>query len=142
MTEESGKAKLGVLFLGRKRPGFDPEWGSKVRGDVEDFLEGSPYEAFIPDTVVDDASLREAVARCREEGCEVLLALQPTMSDGRLAPVMGQLWDDPIVLWATPERPEGPMISSNSLVGTHVFAANLRQLGKPFEVVYGAPDED
>lgn len=141
MTEESGKTRLGVLFLGRKRPGFDPEWGSKVRGDVEDFLERSPYDIFVPDTVVDDASLRKAVARCHEEGCEVLLTLQTTMGDGRLAPVLGQLWDGPVVLWATPERPEGPMISSNSLVGTHVFAANLRQLGCPFEVVYGAPDE-
>lgn len=135
------KTKLGILFLGRKRPGFDPEWGREVRGRVEDFLKESTYTVVVPETVVDDASLRRAVARCREAECEVLAALQTTMGDGRLAPVLGQLWDGPVVLWATPERPEGPMISSNSLVGTHVFAANLRQLGRPFEVVYGAPDE-
>lgn len=32
------------------------------------------------------------------------------------------------------------MISANSLVGTHVMAATLRQLGHPLEFVYGHPD--
>ena len=31
------------------------------------------------------------------------------------------------------------MISSNSLVGTHIFASTLRQLRHPFELVYGMP---
>ncbi len=135
------KIKLGVLFLGRKRPGFDPEWGRKMMEEVKTFLKGSAYDAFVPETVTDDASLRKAVTGCYGEQCDALVALQPTMSDGRLAPVMAQLWDGPIVLWATPERPEGPMVSSCSLVGTHVFAATLRQLGRPFEIVYGPPDD-
>ena len=141
MTNSNG-IKLGAVFLGRKRPGFDQEWNRRVTENVQDFLKTSAYEAFIPETVVDDASLRKAVARCREERCEVLVALQPTMGDGRLAPVMAQLWDGPIVLWATPERQEGETVSSCSLVGTHIFAATLRQLYRPFEVVYGAPDDE
>lgn len=32
------------------------------------------------------------------------------------------------------------MISSNSLVGTHLFAATLRQMGRRFELVYGNLD--
>ncbi len=80
-------------------------------------------------------------AACRAAGAEVLVVMQPTISDGRLAPVIGQLWDRGIVLWATTERPAGPMISANSLVGTHVFAATLRQLGRAFELVYGHPDD-
>jgi L-fucose isomerase-like protein len=34
------------------------------------------------------------------------------------------------------------MISANSLVGTHVFGATMRQLNRPFEIVYGHPDDD
>jgi L-fucose isomerase-like protein len=34
------------------------------------------------------------------------------------------------------------MISSNSLVGTHIFASLFAQQGRPFELVYGHPDED
>lgn len=133
--------KLGVLFLGRKRPGFDPQWGEKITEDVRSFLQSSSYEAVFPETVIDDSSLRRAMVECQKAGCEVLVCLQPTMSDGRLAPLLSQLWDGPTVLWATPERPVGEMISSNSLVGTHVYAANLRQLGRPFELVYGHPEE-
>ena len=47
--------------------------------------------------VVDDASLRRAVGEARGAGCEVLVVLQPSMGDGRLAPLLGQLWDDPVV---------------------------------------------
>lgn len=125
--------------MGRRRPGFDQEWGREVARRVRSYLEEGPLEAFPPATVTDDASLRRGVARCREAGCEVLLVLQPTMGDGRLAPLLARLWDGPVVLWATPERPEVPAVSSNSLVGTHLFASTLRQLGRPFEVVYGDP---
>ena len=132
--------RLGVLFLGRERPGFDPQWGSEMERRVKEFLEGSPYDAF-PQKVVNDSSLREALTRCHEEGCDALVVLQPTMSDGRLIPILAQQWASPLILWATPERPEGPMISSSSLVGTHVFASTLRQLHRPFEIVYGDPLE-
>jgi L-fucose isomerase-like protein len=132
--------RLGVLFLGRERPGFDPQWGSEMERRVKEFLEGSPYDAF-PQKVVNDSSLREALTRCHEEGCDALVVLQPTMSDGRLIPILAQQWASPLILWATPERPEGPMISSSSLVGTHVFASTLRQLHRPFEIVYGDPSE-
>lgn len=134
-------AALGVLFVGRRRPGFDQEWGREVTRRVKKFLEESPYGAFFPGTAKDDASLRECVARCREAGCGVLLVLQPTMGDGGLAPLLARLWDGPVVLWATSERPDVPAVSSNSLVGTHLFASTLRQLGRPFEVVYGDPEE-
>jgi L-fucose isomerase-like protein len=92
--------------------------------------------------VVDDATLRAAVGEFREAGCQTLLVLQPTMGDGRLAPILAQHWDRPLVLWATPERQDSPRVSSCSLVGTHVFASTLRQMRRPFELVYGAGDED
>jgi hypothetical protein len=47
---------------------------------------------------------------------DVLLAIQPVISDGRLAPVLAQEWKHPIVFWATPEEQTGEMISGNSLV--------------------------
>ena len=38
------------------------------------------------------------------------------ISDGRLAPVLAQQWEQCLVLWATPEEQTGEMISGNSLV--------------------------
>ncbi|MCP5116102.1 MAG: hypothetical protein GY953_35190 [bacterium] len=110
--------KVGVVFLGRRRIGFDPDWGQRIEQRVRRSLDTTPIDTFLPTThVTDDRSLRSAVAECRDARCTVLATLQTTMSDGRLAPVMSQLWPDPVILWATPENPEGTMISSCSLVG-------------------------
>jgi len=134
------KEKLGIIFLRRKRPGFDPEWGKEMESAARDSLAKMDYEIFISDErIIDDASLRRALAQCHEAQSDVLVVLQPTMSDGRLAPVLAQLWDAPIVLWATPEREEGSMVSACSLVGAHTFASMLRQLDRPFEIAYGLP---
>jgi L-fucose isomerase-like protein len=62
------------------------------------------------------------------------------MGDGRLAPTLAQLWPNPLVLWATPEKQEGDMISSCSLVGVHCWASVLRQMEHGFELVYGDPE--
>lgn len=134
--------KLGVIFLGRKRPGFDPEWGKQMELAVRKSLAGAKYEVAIRDEyVVDDASVRQAITQMRADGANVLAVLQPTMSDGRFAPILAQLWGDPLVLCATPEKQDYSMISACSLVGLHTFASTLRQLQRPFEIVYGMPGE-
>lgn len=134
--------KLGVVFLGRKRPGFDPEWGRQMEQAVRTSLAKSDYDVVVRDEyVVDDASARHALAEMKTAGANVLAVLQPTMSDGRFAPVVSQIWGAPLVLWATPEKQDYSMISACSLVGLHTFASTLRQLGRPFEIVYGTPGE-
>jgi L-arabinose isomerase len=62
------------------------------------------------------------------------------MGDARLAPTLAQLWPDPLILWATPEKQEGDMISSCSLVGAQCWASVLRQMEHGFELVQGDPD--
>jgi L-fucose isomerase-like protein len=110
---------------------------ARVRG----WLKQAGWTTFEPaEKVIDEGSLRRAVASCEKEGAEVMVLLQTTMGDGRLAPTLAQLWPDPLVLWATPEKPDGDMISSCSLVGAHAWASTLRQMGHTFEVVYGDPD--
>lgn len=110
---------------------------ARVRG----WLKQAGLSAYEPaEKVIDEGSLRRAVATCEREGAEVMVLLQTTMGDGRLAPTLAQLWPDPLVLWATLEKPNGDMISSCSLVGAHAWASTLRQMGHSFEVVYGDPD--
>lgn len=143
LQQPTPQITCGVLFLRRKRAGFDPEWGQQMEEEAREHLAREAFSAVVPDVrVVDDASLRAAVAECRRRRCDVLITLQTTMSDGRLAPVLGQLWEDPVILWATPEKQEGSMISACSLVGIHTFASTLRQLGRHFGVVYGMPGRD
>ncbi len=134
--------KVGVIFLGRKRPGFDPDWGSAMATRVRDALAASAFEVIEPpDTVVDDASLGQALTALEGAGVDAILTLQTTMADARMAPTLHQRWADPIILWATPENPAGEAVSSCSLVGAHAWASVLRHLDHSFEIVYGDPAE-
>lgn len=133
---------IGLLIMGRKRPGFDPEWGAAVTGRIRAFLEELPWDVHIPsDNIADEAELGRGVDSCRERGVTVLVVVQPTISDGRLAPLLSRIWEKPILLWATTEKPTGSMISANSLVGTHAMAATLRHLGHDISFAYGHPDD-
>src|SRR6266850_170882 len=132
--------KVGVIFLGRRRAGFDMEWGKRMEERVRAAMPKTRFTIFEPsEKAIDDASLRRVLAECSAQKADALVLLQTTMGDARLAPTLAQLWPDPLILWATPEKPDGDMISSCSLVGAHCWASVLRQMGHAFELVYGDP---
>jgi len=134
--------RVGFLVIGRKRPGFDVDWARAMETSAWSALQALAGTAVRPQTrVVDDATLRQVLEVLQQAHCDALVVLQPTMGDGRLAPVLAQLWDAPVVLWATPERPGGNKVSSCSLVGAHAFASLFRQLNRPFELAYGHADD-
>jgi L-arabinose isomerase len=134
--------KLGVIFLGRRRPGFDLEWGRRMEERVRAWLQQAGFPVIEPpEKASDDSSLRRAMSACQTQNVEVVVLLQTPMGDARLCPTLAQLWPDPVVLWATPEKPDGDMISSCSLVGAQCWASVLRQLGHGFDLVYGAPED-
>ncbi len=133
--------KLGLIFLGRRRPGFDMEWGHRMEERARGWLQQTEFPLFeAPEKAVDDSSLRRVMAAFATQGVDAIVLLQTTMGDGRLAPTLAQLWPDPLILWATPEKPVGDMISSCSLVGAHCWASVLRQMDHAFALVYGDPD--
>ena len=133
--------RVGFLVIGRKRPGFDAEWHQIIETAAWKALQSISSMPARPETrVVDHATLQEALQQIQNARCDALVVLQPTMGDGRLAPIIAQAWNAPLVLWATPERPDGNKVSACSLVATHAFASLFRQLDRPFELAYGHPD--
>lgn len=133
---------VGVLILGRKRPGFDQEWNKTICQRSVAALRALGYACVGQEApVIDDTTLRAALDGIRAAGCDALLMLQPSMGNGQLALSLSQAWTGPIVLWATPERPGDGKVSSCSLVGQHLWGSMLRQAGHPFELVYGDPDD-
>jgi L-fucose isomerase-like protein len=131
-----------VLILGRKRPGFDQEWNQIICRRSVEALHSLGYTTVGAEApVIDDATIVAALDRIQQAGCEALVMLQPSMGHGQLALTVAQRWADPVVLWATPERPRDGKVSSCSLVGQHLWGASLRQAGHPFELVYGDPDD-
>ncbi len=130
--------QIGVRILGRKRPGFDQEWNQIMCRRSLKTLQSVGFTSVGADSpVVDDHTLHAALQQIHLAKCEVLLVLQPSIGNGQLALTVSQHWPNPVVLWATPERPEDGKVSSCSLVGQHLWASVLRQAGHPFEFVYG-----
>ena len=133
---------LGILILGRKRAGFDQEWNKIICGRALNALKNLGYTTVGAEApVIDDATIIVALNKIREAGCQALVMLQPSMGNGQLALTVAQQWSDPVVLWATPERPGDGKVSSCSLVGQHLWGSTLRQAGHAFELVYGDPDD-
>ena len=133
---------LGVLIAGRKRPGFDQEWNQLITGRSLAALKELGFECTGTETpMVDDASANAALDRIQAAGCGALLVLQPSIAHGQLALTVMQRWSNPVILWATPERPGDGKVSSCGLVGQHLWASALRQASHPFEFVYGDPGD-
>jgi L-fucose isomerase-like protein len=133
---------IGVLILGRKRPGFDQEWNQIICGRALAALKDMGYATVGAEApVIDDATIEVALDKIRAAGCQALVMLHPSMGNGQLALTVAQQWPDPVVLWATPERPGDGKVSSCSLVGQHLWGSTLRQAGHAFELVYGDPDD-
>ena len=141
-TDSKTDTKLGLLFLGRKRPGFDMDWGADMEAKVRKAVGQSAFEVFEPSSkAVDEASLRQIISECEQAGVNALVLLQTTMADGRMAPTLAQIWPDPPIFWATPEKQEDDMISSCSLVGAHVWASTFRQMNHSYDVLNGDPED-
>jgi len=133
---------LGVLIIGRKRPGFDQQWNEIIRKRSLEALQSLDLPTVGADTpVVDDQTTIAKLQQIRQAGADALLVLQPSLGNGQLCLTVSQQWDGPIILWATPERPEGPKVSSCSLVAQHLWASILRQAQHPFEFIYGDPGD-
>jgi L-fucose isomerase-like protein len=133
---------IGVLIFGRKRPGFDQEWNKTIRERVLSTLKNLGFTCFGSDSpVLDDETIHAAMDQIEHAKCQALVVVQPSLTDGQFALTISQRWPDPVILWATPERPGDGKVSSCSLVGQHLWASIYRQAHRPFEFVYGDPDE-
>src|ERR1035441_1921968 len=142
MTDEIGQTannKIGVLIRGRKRPGIDQERSAASSEGYRNSLTDLGFACIgADDLVLDDETVNAALDAIEREQCRALLVIQPSLADGQFALTVSQRWQDPIILWATPERPGDGKVSSCSLVGQHLWASILRQANHSFEFVYGA----
>ena len=134
--------KIAVFFVGRKRPGFDPQWGAFLEREIQAQLRKSSFEPIFFSAVSDETLMKEAVAASREAGADVVIVNQPTMGDGNLWPVLVSAWDGPIIVWATPEHPEKNKVTACGLVGAHNWVSGMSQVGRPPWLVYGMPNQE
>ena len=138
----SEKAPLGVVIVGRKRPGFDQQWSDAMRRRAGEALAAIGVTCVGAESpIVDEQTARAKISQFREAHCQTLLVLQPSLGNGQLSLTVAQNWAGPVVLWATPERPDSPKVSSCSLVAQHLWASVMRQVKHPFELVYGNPGD-
>jgi L-fucose isomerase-like protein len=137
---DSGAAGLtvGVVRIGRKRPGFDQQWNEIMAARCLDALSALGHSVVGANALaIDDDSMHRVLENIRSAKVDVLVVLQPSMGHGQLALTLAQNWTQPVVLWPTPERQESELVSSCSLVAHHLWASIFAQAGQPFELVNG-----
>jgi len=136
-TAQKGSKNIGVLIFGRKRPGFDQEWNKIIRERCLATLKKLGFTCVGADSLVlDDETIHAAMDEIDRAGCQELIIIQPSITDGQFALTISQRWSGPVILWTTPERPGDGKVSSCALVGQHVWASIYRQAHVPFEFVY------
>src|SRR5438309_10619685 len=86
--------KIGLLTIGRKRPGFDQQWNEVMRRRADEAFAACGFAITTSDVpVVDEPTTRAAIARIKAAGCEALVVLQPSMGNGQLVLTVSQEWD-------------------------------------------------
>ena len=84
--KEQERSRLGVLIIGRKRPGFDQQWNEIMRAECMKRLDAMGFQAIGAETpVVDDQTIAVALEEISNSHCKALLVLQPSLGNGQLA---------------------------------------------------------
>ncbi len=136
--------KIAVFFIGRKRPGFDQEWGAFLEREIQSQLQNSPFEAMYFRIIGESATekaMKDAIAASQQAGAKAIVISQPTMGDGNFWPVLLSDWNGAIIVWATPENPKNAKVSACGLVGAHNWVSGMSQAGRPPYLVYGLPND-
>ena len=135
--------KIAAFFIGRKRPGFDPEWSEFLKREIGLELGQLPYDnlglGFYE--IADETTMREAIISAQHDGVQVIIVSQPTMGDGNLWPILLSDWNGAIIVWATPENPQKTKVTACGLVGAHNWVSGMSQAGRPPYLVYGLPND-
>ena len=134
--------KVAVFFIGRKRPGFEPAWGTYIEKAIRFQVQASPFEPLFFGPLTDEKEMQQAVIGCYKNDVKTIIVSQPTMGDGNLWGILLAEWRGGIVLWATPENPQNPKVSACGLVGAHNWTSGMAQAGKPPYLVYGMPGNE
>ena len=72
MDQPDAPLKIGVVFIGRRRPGFDMDWGRAMEDRVRSRLKKSGFAIVEPgEKAVDEGSLRRSLAACGAKKIDV-----------------------------------------------------------------------
>jgi L-fucose isomerase-like protein len=133
--------KIAVFFIGRKRPGFEPAWGTYLEKEIRTQLQDSPFESYFFGPITNEKEMASAIIDCYKTDVETIIISQPTMGDGNLWSILPAEWCGGIVVWATPENPKNSKVSACGLVAAHNWTSGMAQAGMPPYLVYGMPGD-
>lgn len=139
MTQSAYQPRIAVIVLGRERGGFDQRWTATVLRETTDYLKRAYTHLSFFEPAKSTLQLQQICESSPYREADIVLYLQPSIADGSHINLIAQYAQNKsIVFWATMEKLSGEMISSNSLVGTHLFVATLRQYNLRVGCIYGS----
>jgi len=114
-----------------------------IRKSAVDSLRKLPYKLVQSDLLTTTAA--EASEQCesmRKQDVSAVIVLFTTFPVGAIIPVIAKELDVPIVLFATPEKPQpGKVWAQNSFCGANMAVHTLRKLGRKCAFAFGTADK-
>ncbi|MBD3679648.1 MAG: hypothetical protein HUJ27_14780 [Rhodobacteraceae bacterium] len=130
--------KLGLLPLGR--PTFDVDYANEKLAAMLSDLDGAGHEIIGPRVLLfDEEATRTAIDELRAADVDQVLILQVTFTDASMTAMIGEVFDQPLSIWAVPEPRIGGRLRLNAFCGLNLAAHALGLRGRVFSWLYADP---
>ncbi|HEX9015463.1 MAG TPA: L-fucose/L-arabinose isomerase family protein [Chloroflexota bacterium] len=137
---ELRKVNVGLVVIARKF--FDFAYVEQVIPAMRKALDTDYSEVVDGGLVFTSEEAEHAVRLFKERGCDLVVAAFGTFADAAPAVTLATSIDVPLTLWSLAEpASETGRLRLNSLCGANLAGNALYSLDRPFNFVYGSPDD-
>ncbi|MDU8942094.1 L-fucose/L-arabinose isomerase family protein [Ovoidimarina sediminis] len=131
--------KLGLLPLGR--PTFDMVFAQQKLDAMLAHIDTTCHETAGPRTLLlDDDSARAAMDELKAAQPDKILILQVSFTDARITCDVAATFDQPLLIWSTPEPRTGDRLRLNSFCGLNLASHALSLRDRSFGWLYADPE--
>lgn len=135
--------KVNVALAVIARTLFDVHYVEQMMPSFRKALESDHSMVSMVGPIFTPEDAEKAIHSFSSQGCDLLVLLLATFADATPVAALGSALNAPILLWALTEPPsETGWLRLNSYCGATLAANALTALGRPFNFVYGSPEND
>ncbi len=134
---------IRIGFVPIARPTFDLDLARQMTSRAYAAIAKAGYQVVGAQALVMDGSaVDERIASLASADIDMLLLLQASFADSKMALQLAEAIDAPLLLWALPEARVGGRLRINSFCGLNLAAHGLRRRRMPYDYIYAAPEDE
>ncbi len=140
MRSNTEPLRLGFVAIARST--FDTSLARLLTGQARRRLIEAGFRLDGPAAPVETPAEAAGAARDLSQHVpDAIVIFQATFADARMALLLAESVDAPLLLWAVPETPAGGRLRLNSYCGVNLAAHALKRAGFAYDSLCAAPDD-